>query len=63
MKRTYYFDNSARVYENKFVVIGEAKFRKIKDNYLDGWMHNWISGEFNSLEEAKEAFRKEWMEG
>ena len=63
MKKTYYFDNSARVYENKLVVVGEAKFRNIKDNNLDGWSHHWLSGEFNSIDEAKEYFRKEWMEG
>ena len=59
--KTYYMDNSARVFDGKLVVIGESAFRNMMDNCKAGWMHHWICGDFNSLAEAKEYFAKEWM--
>ena len=63
MKRTYYFDNSERVFRNKLVVVGETAFRKIKSDYSKPeWSHHWLSGDFDNLEQAKEYFKKEWFE-
>lgn len=59
--RTYYFNNSARVYDDKLVVIGEAKYSKLQYNSEEGWNDNCVSGQFRNLSEAKKYFRKEWF--
>lgn len=61
--KTYYFDNSARVYGKKLVVITETAFCKMQEEDRPEAMHNWLYGEFHSLEEAKEYFQKNFMEG
>lgn len=63
---TYYFNNSARVYHNKLVVIGETAFRKIMDNYLcdtpnGAWNHHWMSFEAKDLKSAKEYIKAKWF--
>ena len=61
MKKTYYFDNTRMVYGGTLRVIGKAAFRSMQNDHTrTDYQHHWISGDFNSLAEAKEYFSKEW---
>ena len=57
---TYYFNNSAWVFDKTIVVITEAHFRKIWDNCLDGWNSHWLTTEAHTLKEATEHFKTSW---
>ena len=61
MKRTYYMDNSTRVFERRFLIVTEKTYQKmINDPDEVFWSHHFISGEFDSLEQARAYFEKEW---
>ena len=65
--KTYYFNNSKYFFSKgqSFIVIGEAAFRKIQDNFLCGtqngsWNDHWLETDAENLEAAKAKFRKLW---
>ena len=63
MKRTYYFDNSRMIFCGELIVICEAAFKAMKKDYTQtDRMHQWVSGKFNNINEAKEYFATKWEE-
>ena len=57
---TYYFDNTAAVYEGRLIVVSSSRWMKIQREHQPGWLHHWIHGDYENMLRAQEDFRKEW---